>query len=142
MRNLLVFFFMFVSSAIIAEEPATAKDIELCLPDEQVIFLCKAKHKTVAICASKNLSNTTGFAQYRVFDLGKDIIDFVFPEQRIPPGRNFIMETHPLPGGMDIKIKFSNNGLSYVIHERDAPVAGEGFEGLNEVIVRHNEIIP
>jgi hypothetical protein len=73
--------------------------------------------------------------------MGKNMIEFVFPERPIPPGRNFIMETQPLPGGIDVEIKFSNNGFLYTIHERDAPVAEEGFEGFSEIIVMRDEEI-
>ncbi|ANJ57342.1 hypothetical protein PMA3_20165 [Pseudomonas silesiensis] len=141
MRKLLIFFIFCASTAIIAEEIVTTEDNDLCSSDEQVILLCKAEYKTAGICASKNLSNLTGFAQYRVFDIDKKMIEFVFPEKLLPPDRNFIMETEPLPGGIDVKIKFSNNGLLYIIHERDAPVMGEGFEGFSKIIVRNNEKI-
>ncbi len=51
------------------------------------------------------------------------------------------METQPLPGGIDVEVKFSNNEFLYTIHERDAPVAEEGFEGFSEIIVRRGEEI-
>ncbi|WP_052760653.1 hypothetical protein [Pseudomonas putida] len=141
MSKFLIFFFLFFSRIVDADEPATAKAIELCLSDEQVIFSCKAEHKIIAICASKNLSNMKGFAQYRVFDVDKNMTEFVFPETLTPPDRNFIIDTQPLPGGIDVKVKFSNNGFLYIIHERDTPIAEEGFEGHSEVIVRRNEKI-
>ncbi|MBV7546056.1 hypothetical protein KW849_07030 [Pseudomonas sp. PDM26] len=139
MGNFLVFLFLFVSTTIAAAESVITKKNDICSSDEQTIFFCKAEHKIAGVCASKSLSNSTGFAQYRVFDIGKNMIEFVFPEKPIPPGRNFIMETQPLPGGIDVEIKFSNNGFLYTIHERDAPVAEEGFEGFSEIIVKRDE---
>jgi len=139
--KLLIFFILFVSAIVVAEEQVAVDGNQLCLPEEQVIFFCRAEHKIAGVCASKNLSNLTGFAQYRVFDVGTNMIEFVFPEKPMPPGRNFIMETQPLPGGIEVQIKFSNNGFLYIIHERDAPSMGEGFEGVSEIIVKRDEEI-
>ncbi|WP_449105360.1 hypothetical protein [Pseudomonas mohnii] len=139
MRKVLMAILLLTSTNLFAEQAVNSKNHDLCSSNEQVIFFCQSKHKIAGICASKILSNSTGFAQYRVFEIGKNMAEFVFPEKPMPPGRNFIMETQPLPGGIDVKIKFSNKDFLYIIHERDAPIDGEGFEGFSEIIIKREE---
>lgn len=132
-----LFIFLIVVAA--SESYAAINENNLCLPDEQVIFLCKSQYKNIGICASKNLTNQTGFAEYRVYNIDKKTIEFVFPENPIPHARNFILSSQPLPGGLDVQIEFLNNGYLYIIHERNSPIDGEGFESLSEVIVKRDE---
>lgn len=138
MKFFLVVGFLFFSVSSLASESIIERKNELCSSEEQTIFFCKGKKKIAGICASRNISNLTGFAQYRVFNIDKNKIEFVFPQKLTPPERNFIISSHPLPGGIDVQIKFSNNGFLYVIHERDARLNGEGFEGRSEILVERD----
>ena len=59
----------------------------LCSADEEVIFSCKTKRKMYEICASKDLSATSGYMQYRAGSNGK--VEFVYPSHPEAPAGKF-----------------------------------------------------
>jgi hypothetical protein len=138
MRKTLIPGLLVISFNCLASEPAITSNNNLCSTGEQSLFFCKGENKIAGICASDDLGNLSGFAQYRAFNIKQNNTEFVFPKTLTPPERNFIINSHPLPGGIDVQITFSDNGFLYVIHERDAPIGGEGFEGHSEILIRHN----
>ena len=88
----------------------------LCSADEEVIFSCKTKRKTFEICASRNLSATAGYMQYRA---GSNVkVQFVYPSQRVPPAGKFRLSL--LARGA--LLSFQNGEFSYEITE---PLMGE-----------------
>ena len=64
-----------------------AAPLSLCSAREETIFSCHTKRKTYEICASKDLSATSGYMQYRVGSNGK--AEFMVPSQRLVPVGHF-----------------------------------------------------
>lgn len=111
----------------------------MCHESEQLLFTCTTSTKVASICASKDLSNSTGYAQYRIGLISHPQPEFSFPDEPAPPRGIFRLDSHPLPGGMDTKITFANKGYTYIIHERSAPPeGGQGFEGHSEIIIQRS----
>lgn len=61
-----------------------AQSTSLCSPEEKVIFSCKTEHGLVSLCASANLSASSGYLQYRS---GRDAltVEFEYPKQKLHP---------------------------------------------------------
>lgn len=83
----------------------------LCSADEDAVFSCEAKRKVYEICASKNLSATSGYMQYRAGVNGK--VEFIYPVQRVTPAGKFRFTL--LARGA--QLSFRNDGFVYEIIE-------------------------
>src|SRR6266545_7993218 len=87
----------------------------LCARDERVIFGCVLKQpaKIVSVCASKNLTNETGYLQYRFGLPGK--IELEFPKDRTGTQQKF-QYMHYFRAQFDLtEISFIINGYEYQI---------------------------
>lgn len=82
MRLLVLGAFLTGTSSFLMAAPVT-----LCSANEEVIFTCVTKRKMYEICASKDLSATSGYMQYRAGLNGK--VEFVFPSRRVVPAGYF-----------------------------------------------------
>lgn len=102
-----------VLGAFLAGMPSLlfAAPVTLCSANEEVIFSCIAKQKMYEICASKGLSATSGYMQYRAGVNGK--VDFVFPNRRVVPAGNF--KFNLLARGAELS--FQDGELTYEIVE-------------------------
>jgi hypothetical protein len=85
--------------------------LSLCSSDEETIFSCRTKRKTYEVCASKDLSATSGYMQYRAGLNGK--AEFVFPRERLVPVGHFRFRL--LARGA--QLTFENGGFTYEIVE-------------------------
>ena len=114
MANARVFFI----SLLLSVAPATllAAPRPLCSAEEETIFSCRTQHKSYALCASKDLSATSGYMQYRAGPNGKS--EFIFPDQRVTPLGHFKLSL--LPRGA--KLAFKHGDFSYEIVE---PLSGK-----------------
>jgi len=93
-------------------EIVNADDIaSLCNSNEQTVWSCEAKTKIYSLCASKVMTSTTGFLQYRAGTKTK--ISFQFPDKPIHPKSKFEYTT--LAHGA--AIWFSNGGYTYSLNE-------------------------
>lgn len=101
---------LLISHASLANEP-----LYLCKGNEQVIFGCQIKGKFISICASKNLSRTTGYAQYRFGKPGK--IEFSYPVPAKAPEGIFFLGSTPYSGGGANIVRFNNSGYEYLIFD-------------------------
>jgi hypothetical protein len=90
---------------------STAASETLCLAEEEVIFSCQAKHKTYEICASKDITATSGYMQYRAGSKGK--VEFAYPKQRVAPAGKFRFSL--LPRGA--QLLFQDGEFTYEIVE-------------------------
>lgn len=82
----------------------------LCSADEEVIFSCITKLKTYAVCASRDITATSGYMQYRA---GNGKAEFIYPKRRIaPPGK---FQFNLLPRGA--QLSFHNGEFTYEIVE-------------------------
>lgn len=102
-----------VIGTLLTAVPASllAAPLSLCSADEETIFSCRTKRKTYEICASKDLSTTSGYMQYRAGSNGK--AEFVFPSQRLVPIGQFKFGL--LARGA--QLTFQNGGFTYEIVE-------------------------
>jgi hypothetical protein len=103
----------FVIGTLLSAVPASllAAPLSLCSTDEETIFSCHTKRKTYEICASKDLSATSGYMQYRAGSNGK--AEFVFPSQRLVPVGHFKFRL--LARGA--QLTFQNGGFTYEVVE-------------------------
>ncbi len=75
-RIFLVAAFIALPNVVCAEPVVTH-----CTDNEQTLFSCiLKKHKTVSICASKDMSPTSGYMQYRFGKLGK--VEITIPKSQ------------------------------------------------------------
>ena len=89
----------------------------LCARDERVIFGCVLKQpaKIVSICASKNLTNETGYLQYRFGLPGK--IELEFPKDRTGTQQKFEY-SHYFRARVDLtEINFTIDGVNYSVFD-------------------------
>lgn len=89
----------------------------LCTAEEQVVFACELKNKKiVSICASKQLSATAGYVQYR-YGTSK-AIELEYPSKRELPRGNFFLSTAMYSGGGASSIRFEIGEYEYFVFDR------------------------
>lgn len=89
--------------------------LSLCTADEQVAFSCHVGRKIASLCASKKLSKTEGYVQYR-FGLPAKV-EMTYPEQiGVHPSRTFKWGVLGFSGGGTDYYRFSNHGYDYVVY--------------------------
>jgi len=104
----------------------------LCTKDEAVLFTCAVKAKTLSLCASKTLTPSEGYIQYRFGTPSK--LELVYPPRPTHPRDHFSAQTWR---GSSIDetsvVGFVNGGYSYRLHHVYVSVrpsaAGEALEG-------------
>ncbi len=81
----------------------------LCNADETVLFNCEmaSGDKTVSVCASSNLSNTSGYLQYR-YGSNVAVIDMRFPQDLGASQSVFNLEADGL--------SFNNGSIKYKVY--------------------------
>jgi hypothetical protein len=90
---------------------ALASEQTLCEGAERIVWSCHAGKKTYSVCASSDLSTSTGYMQYRV---GTPIkIEFNYPASRVHPSGRFKLNMGPHGASLD----FNNSGFSYSVAE-------------------------
>lgn len=130
---------------------AAAADLQpgsLCEAREQTVWTCKAGARTISICASRDLNETEGYAQYRIGRPGA--LELEYPATRVHPRGRFTYTLYP-QGNQSLD--FKNGGYDYrvfedlrspedgVYVERDGQTiseitcnGGEGFEPLRTAL--------
>lgn len=99
-----------LAAAAVASTTAAAA-ASLCTASEQAVWSCSAGKKRFAVCASGDLSGSTGYMQYRV--MKGAILEFVYPSSQKHPKGLFTLEV--LPRGASLG--FRNGEYTYVIYE-------------------------
>jgi hypothetical protein len=97
----------------------------LCADTEDSLFSCATKTRFISLCASKNLSVTSGTMQYRVEKEGK--LEFTFPENNVQPSTVFFNGTDGFGRANLSSIVFHNGEYSYLlytIHDKFIPYSG------------------
>ena len=97
--------------ALVTPLSSMAAAAVFCSNDEETIFTCNTKRKTYEICASRDLSATSGYMQYRAGTHGK--VEFVYPKQRMLPVGKFKLVL--LARGA--QLSFQNGEFTYEIVE-------------------------
>jgi hypothetical protein len=104
--RLLMLVLMWVSTASYAANPW-----DLCGAGEKLVFGCVRGDKIASICASANLSSTSGYAQYRFGTIKK--IELVYPNEHIHPKGHFFFSHTLYGGGDESRVRFNNEGYDY-----------------------------
>lgn len=87
----------------------------LCTKDEVTVWSCLTKAKVYSLCASRDLSPTAGYLQYRAGKSSKP--EFAFPDPPEHPKGHFLLRLAP----RGASLSFSNGDYEYWIYE---PLAG------------------
>ncbi|MDP3877330.1 MAG: hypothetical protein Q8Q50_10145 [Methylobacter sp.] len=94
----------------------------LCKQNEVDLFFCQSAKKTVSLCASKNLSKTDGYLQYRFGSKRK--IELNYPEQLEHPSNFFTYGSGFYSGGgSNSYLRFNINKFIYTIYTADGSVS-------------------
>lgn len=112
-----------------------------CLPEEETVFSCAAGNKVISICASKDISTTSGYMQYRFGAL--NAVEITIPETKEHPKKNVEAGTFSTAnGGRTGHIRFKKGEYGYVVYW--AEVRGEysadgtrGWEYYQGVVVEY-----
>ena len=108
-----------------------------CSPQEKVIFSCPtSKSKVVSVCASSELTATSGYMQYRFGRLGTPP-EFVYPQTQDHPKSHFQSGTLMYSGGGGAYLEFSNGDYKYVIFTG----VGKGWEKEGVVVSQSSKQI-
>ena len=113
----------------------------LCLPEEDTVFSCAAGNKVISVCASKDISTTSGYMQYRFGAINH--VEITIPETKEHPKKNVEAGTFfTANGGRTGHIRFKKGEYGYVVYW--AEVRGEysadgtrGWEYYQGVVVEY-----
>ena len=103
---------------------------ELCEKGESTYFSCNIGKKIVSLCASKGLSPTSGYLQYR-FGTIKNI-EFNYPAQKAHPNGIFFHSGAVYSGGVDTRLSFSNGAYKYVVYSTLTALGAQTWEHVTE----------
>ncbi len=98
-----------------ASAVAAAADLQpgsLCEAQEQKVWSCQVGRRTISICASRDLDETQGYAQYRIGRPGA--LEMEYPATRVHPRGRFTYTLYP-QGNQTLD--FSNGGYDYRVFE-------------------------
>lgn len=88
----------------------------LCQPKEVTWFSCETKKgKVISLCASRNLSNSVGYLQYRFGT--ESTIELQYPEQRLHPRGRFFFSSVSYSRGVTGHLTFANGPYRYVQYD-------------------------
>lgn len=84
----------------------------LCAPEENVVWSCRAKKKTISVCASRKITGSEGYIQYRIGRPGA--LEMRYPETLAHPRGQFRYSLY-IQGNQSLE--FSRGGYDYSIFE-------------------------
>lgn len=104
-----------------------------CSNDEKIVFNCKIRNssKILSLCASRDLSDTSGHLQYRFGS--SDKVELEFPKERKRSQKKFLYQHYYRYQVDRTEISFVNHGHKYKIfsyYEGDGPGAPIQEEGV------------
>ncbi|MEY3881179.1 MAG: hypothetical protein RIQ94_1975 [Pseudomonadota bacterium] len=115
--------YLFSSAAIATESHCNAQ--------EQVVFSCSTGTKLVSVCASKDLSATRGYLQYRFGVSSKPELLFPSSTQTILPRTNIQARTLMFAGGGGGYLRFINGHYNYIVYS----AIGQGWGAKDGIAV-------
>ena len=136
MRVLVTILFAVLSAQAFAENSH-------CSKEEKVVFSCAVNKKVVSICASQNLSPTTGYMQYRFGKIG--VPELLIPQMNEHPLKHVEVDAYQAASGQSGTISFKNGEYTYTVHwssyRSDSPTENGSSIWLGEsgLKVAHNE---
>ena len=115
----------------------------LCSPNEVVIFSCRANTKTISICASHDLSSSSGYMQYRLGS--KSNVELVFPERKVHPRGHFTDSSVIYSRGSASYLSFVNGSFKYLLYDvlvgKSPPKIGH-YHGVGVAVLRRELTVP
>jgi hypothetical protein len=104
-----------------------------CREQEQTVFSCSLGKKIVSVCASKDISPTNGYVQYRFGP--KSAPELIFPTP-IKPANRAVMRfgTLMFSGGGGAYLRFINGRYNYIVYT----AIGKGWGTKDGVSVEKN----
>jgi hypothetical protein len=85
-----------------------------CEQDESIIFNCRTGKKIVSVCASKTISASSGYLQYRFGPKGAP--ELILPATKIPLNADIQADTLTFAGGGGAYIRFKQAPYGYVVY--------------------------
>lgn len=85
-----------------------------CTKEESVIFSCKTGQKIVSICATKSISTSSEYPQYRFGRKGSP--EMIFPIEKQQSNADIQANTLRFSGGGGAYIRFSTGQYAYVVY--------------------------
>ena len=108
----------------------------LCHKDEWIVFSCSVKKdKIVSVCASSDLTPTTGYMQYR-FGSYNQKPDMIYPSRLVQPHNYFVFYMKSEGNSGSLALGFHVHAYQYSVYAHGTD-AIHGYNG-GGVIVRHN----
>ncbi len=109
-------------SAIFSAQDIYAENLQtpntsLCNTNESIIFNCNIKNsiKSLSVCSSQNLSNKSGYIQYRFGRIGA--IELEYPTEKEASRSSFLFATYTRFQVSEISLGFSINNINYLIFD-------------------------
>lgn len=105
-----------------------------CRVQEQIVFSCLVGKKMVSVCASADLSATSGYLQYRFGQ--KHALELVFPDlTKATPAASYVQaRTLMFAGGGGGYLRFINGAHHYIVYT----AIGKGWGAKDGVAVEQN----
>jgi hypothetical protein len=106
--------FALTSLVYLVSLPAIASDSH-CSAQEQTIFSCSLGKNMVSVCASNDISPTSGYLQYRFGQ--KNAPELIYPAST-EPGRHSVIRAQTLmfSGGGGAYLRFINGSFNYIVY--------------------------
>lgn len=105
-------FSIFLIAAVACDANATPT---LCEPSEIVYFSCRTQAKILSLCASKDLSRSKGYLQFRQGQKGS--VTQTFPATKQHPENLFSNTRDYFTDGVEYALRFKADELSYAVYE-------------------------
>ena len=106
-----------IAACVVISFTARAKNVSHCSAAEMSLWKCSSKQKVYELCASKNLSKSSGYLQYRAGRIGK--IELSYPAGLLHPRGLFRLQHYARNGGL----KFNIGRYEYELFD---PLTGPG----------------
>lgn len=84
----------------------------LCSQEEITLWTCSVRSRVYSLCASRTVTRTSGYLQYRAATRGK--VTFTYPADKKPP---FGLFTYSPTANGDASVSFTNQGYEYTLFD-------------------------
>lgn len=96
-----------------------ARAQSLCTSEETSLFTCSIGERQVSVCASKELSRTSGYVQYRA-GRPEQAPELAFPAQKVHPAQHFSVGSAGSAKSSLVNLHFEQSGYSYTVYRQSA----------------------
>lgn len=99
-----------------ADATPDAAPESFCSARESIVFACRSGAKLVSVCASADVSASSGYLQYRFGKPGAGAIELTLPKDERAPSASATGENVGFSGGGGSWLRFRNGNHSYVVY--------------------------